>query len=260
MHEASLYDRNCFLTLTYDDAHLPLNGSLVKRDFQLFMKRLRKRYGSKIRFYMCGEYGESPGDGKSFGRPHYHALLFNHSFSDQRFFSRRQSGTLFTSDSLSELWPFGFSVIGEVTFESAAYVSRYVMKKVTGEKAAAHYGDRVPEFTTMSRGCKRLGTGGIGKGWFEQFKSDVYPRDGVVVRGHIARPPRFYDDLLGREDRALLEKLKIQRELNGFRYVDDVLPDGRVVKVSDRDSARLRVREVCKLADISALRRPLEEI
>ena len=78
MHEKSLYSLSSFLTLTYDDDHLPPNGTLVKRDFQLFMKRLRWEMGDGIRFFACGEYG----DGNL--RPHYHALLFNVDFPDKR--------------------------------------------------------------------------------------------------------------------------------------------------------------------------------
>lgn len=246
MHEASLYERNCFLTLTYDREHVPSDGSLNKTHFQLFVKRLRKRFGPGIRYYHCGEYGEQ------LGRPHYHALLFNHDFSDKKFFSVRNDLPLYTSDALSELWPSGFSTVGSVTFESAAYVARYVMKKVTGARAVDHYQGRQPEYTTMSR------RPGIGARWYAQFKGDVYPRDKVIVRGVPSRPPRFYDGLLGREDPALLALLKITRERNSQRFVEDVLSDGRMVKVSDSDGQRLLVRETVKLAEISTLKRPLE--
>lgn len=257
MHEASLYEENSFLTLTYDDDHLPPDGSLVcprdidgvhyPGDFQLFMKRLRRSLGKKkVRYFHCGEYGER------FGRPHYHALLFNHDFSDKvRFGGRDGKYPTFTSPSLSELWPKGFSVIGQVTFESAAYVARYVMKKVTGDRAESHYEGRHPEYTSMSR------RPGIGKGWYEKFKADVYPLDRVVVRGVNTRPPRFYDNLLAVEDRSTFELLKIDREKNGQHFVEDFV-DGRKIIVSDSSSARLAVKEVVKRAEISTLVRPLE--
>lgn len=252
MHEASLYRDNCFVTLTYSPENLPAGGTLVLPHFQMFMKRLRKRFGPGIRYYACGEYGEV------LQRPHYHALLFNHDFADKRFYGGRNGNSLFTSASLSELWPFGFSVIGDVSFESAGYVARYCMKKVTGKKAEAHYDGRSPEFAVMSRGSKRLGTGGIGRGWYERFKSDVYPLDRVVVRGHPTRPPRFYDDLFAREDRSGSALLKIARERRADRYVDDVLSDGRRVRVSDSDSGRLLVKEVCKKAEVALLSRHTE--
>ena len=174
VHEASLHENNCFITLTYDDAHLPSDLSLNLVHFQKFMKRLRKRFGDGIRFFHCGEYGEN------FGRPHYHACLFNFDLPDRVLWSTRSGVNLYTSHILSSLWPFGFVTVGDVTFESAAYVARYVMKKVTGKNAQDHYEwvhpitgqvyERAPEYVTMSR------RPGIGKGWLEKYMSDVFPR------------------------------------------------------------------------------------
>lgn len=196
VHESQLYMFNSFITLTYDDSHLPLNSSLNYPDFQLFMRRLR-RIKAGVRFYMCGEYGSD------FGRPHFHACLFNCHFDDRKFFRRLPSGSnIYISSQLSALWPFGFSSIGDVTFESAAYVARYICKKVTGPSAAAHYsrldtdtGELIsltPEFTHMSL------KPGIGSGWFARFRPDVYglDHDYVVIRGMKMRPPRYYDNLL----------------------------------------------------------------
>ena len=155
VHEASLYDDNCFITLTYRDADLPADMSLNLKHFQKFMKRLRKRFGSGIRFYHCGEYGTL------LGRPHYHACIFNFDFPDKKLFTIRDGINLYTSQALDELWPYGFSTIGSVTFESAAYTARYIMKKINGDAAKDHYeyvnpstGEislRKPEYTTMSR-------------------------------------------------------------------------------------------------------------
>lgn len=247
MHEAALHEDNSFLTLTYDDAHLPSDGSLQLRDFQLFMKRLRKSVAPKrVRFYHCGEYGEA------LGRPHYHALLFGYSSPDRKFFSSRGGNSVYTSDSMSKMWPYGFSVEGDVTFDSAAYVARYVMKKVTGERSAAHYQGRKPEYTTMSR------RPGIGKVWFDRFKGDVYPLDRVVVNGAITRPPRFYDNQLAKIDRSTMELIKIQREKNSVRYVIDTDSSGKMLRVVDTDGRRLLIREEVKKAEISSLKRPLE--
>jgi len=99
MHEASLHQDNCFITLTYDNEHLPKNASLVKRDFQLFMKRLRKAYPAvRIRFFHCGEYGEQ------YGRPHYHAILFGFDFPDKYFLGKRNQFPVWRSASLERLW------------------------------------------------------------------------------------------------------------------------------------------------------------
>ena len=154
MHEASLYEDNCFITLTYANEYLPPGGSLRKRDFQLFMKRLRKRFSDGvIRFYHCGEYGENT------FRPHYHALLFNFDFVDKTLWSLRGEHKVYRSAVLEDLWPSGQSEIGSVSFESAAYVARYITKKVTGARAEGHYRavdeltgeifDRLPEYSPL---------------------------------------------------------------------------------------------------------------
>lgn len=246
MHEASLYEDNSFLTLTYSDDNLPKDGSLHLEHFQKFMKRLRKENApKKIRFYHCGEYGEK------FLRPHYHALLFNHDFGDKKVFSGKAPNIVYNSDSLSRLWPYGFAVTGEVTFNSAAYVARYILKKVTGEKAFDHYGSVKPEYTTMSR------RPGIGKGWFDKFRTDVYPQDRIIVRSVSTRPPRFYDDQLQKSDPALMSLLKINREKNE-KFVTDTLSNGKVICVSDSCDQRLAVKELVKTAQIQNLKRPLE--
>lgn len=135
LHEASMHDVNSFITLTYDDEHLPVGGTLVYADFQRFMKRLRKAFEPlKIRFYAGGEYGEGT------SRPHFHACLFGLHFHDRKYFKRTSAGErIYTSDILSRLWPYGHSSVGNVTFQSAAYIARYCVAKVTGDLAAAHY-------------------------------------------------------------------------------------------------------------------------
>lgn len=221
VHESKCYEDNAFITLTYDDAHLPIDRGLRYTDFQLFMKRLRRRFfSSTIRFYMCGEYGEArdphgrvTGD---LGRPHYHALIFNCSFPDKLYFKRVGDFTLYTSKVLSELWPLGNHLIGAVTFESAAYCARYCIDKVNGDDAKAHYEilntdtgelvDRAPEFSRMSL------RPGIGAPWLERFMTDVYPRGEVVSRGRLAKSPRYYDELFRRSggDSAVFEFLRYQ--------------------------------------------------
>lgn len=246
LHESQCHEWSSFVTLTYDDDHLPDNYSLRYSDFQLFMKRLRARYSlrQRIRFFMCGEYGEVT------QRPHYHACLFGVHFDDREFLKRMKSGcNIYTSDLLSELWPAGHSSIGDVTFESAAYVARYVVKKVTGAAAAAHYrvvdSDgvvhfRTPEFTHMSL------KPGIGAPWYAKFASDVYPRDEVVIRGMAMKPPKYYDNLLEKFDPDTREWLDAERYKKSLRCADDATP------------ARLRVREKDARARLSFKRRTLE--
>merc|ERR1711906_76548 len=118
-HESSLYTNNIFITLTYDAEHLPEYGTLVKKDFQDFMKRLRKKYNKKkIRYYQCGEYGEK------FGRPHYHAIIFNHTFPDMEKVPGKHKD-LYTPEILKKIWKKGHVSIGTVNFETAAYVANY---------------------------------------------------------------------------------------------------------------------------------------
>ena len=219
VHEASLYSRNCFITLTFDDRNIANDGSLNGADFQKFMKRLRKRFPSeKIRFFHCGEYGSQ------LFRPHHHACIFGFDFPDRVFWSDRNGVKLYRSRILEELWPFGFCTIGDVTFESAAYVARYVTKKITGEKADSHYQGRKPEFVTMSR------RPGIGKGWLDKFGEDILRASGVVTRsGAVKKPPRYYDDYL-LTNLSDYDKYILARRKEGLSRKNDNVPKRLKVK------------------------------
>lgn len=250
LHESSLYDRNCFITLTYDNEHLPKNGSVDVREFQLFMKRLRKAYPEdRIRFFHCGEYGEKG------GRPHYHACLFGFDFPDKVLYSVSNGNRLYVSRSLYNLWgngAFERQLIGDVTFESAAYVARYIMKKVTGEAAADHYGNRRPEYITMSR------RPGIGKGWYEKYRDEVYPADSVIVRGVEVKPPKYYDGLYDVDNHVGMDIVRSDRLIAGEKAFDLKFDKkGRVV--SENQKFRLDVKREVKMSRISLLRRSLEE-
>lgn len=250
-HESTLHDSNCFVTLTFDDEHLPENNSVDVRDVQLFLKRLRKKFGEGVRVFYCGEYGEL-----NF-RPHYHALLFNFDFPDREYFVTKNNFRLDTSDSLQSLWPFGFCTVGDVTFESAAYVARYIVKKINGSDAWRNYTDfdmntgevyeRNKEFANSSRGSKKLGTGGIGKGWFEKFKNDAYPSDFITVRGVKMKPPKYYDGQLEVINPEEIKDIKRRRIAGAKLFEENNTPD------------RLKVREKVHLARSSLLRRNLEK-
>lgn len=300
MHEASLYRENCFITLTYDklrmpdrpDTQLPADVNLYYEDFQLFMKTLRERYvGSDevthpyvgtfdnkhgkmypdtyrpIRFYMCGEYGEKK------GRPHFHACIFNFDFPDKKYWRKTDQGhKVYRSAILEELWPHGNCEIGSLSWQSAAYVARYIMKKVVGEAADQHYqthhpytGEimrRTPEFTKMSL------KPGIAEGWFRKYWRDVFPHDFVIYKGRKTKPPRYYDKkffaMTAQEieipqylsngihigDETVLESIEIDeiyfsRELEMRKFVDDNTP------------ARLAVKEQCQIAQLEKLKRSL---
>lgn len=234
MHEAKCWEDNCFITLTYNEENCPPSGSLVPRHFVLFMKKLRAKYGKGIRFFHCGEYGEK------LMRPHHHAILFNFDFPDKKVHSVRDGIRLYRSDILDALWGFGFCSIGEATFESAAYVARYAMKKVYGPDAKDYYEWKVPEYLTMSR------RPGIGASWIKKFQGDVYPADEVIVNGHRCKPPRYYDEWMRRYSIApITEDLKRKRKVAAKDN-----PDGT--------GKRLIVREAVKTAAVKFLKRSPE--
>lgn len=194
---------NMFLTLTYSDDNLPPNNSLFPRDLTLFWKRLRKKYGAGIKYFSCGEYGDQT------ERPHYHACIFGFRFPDLDIKVINENGypvSVIHSDSLDDLWGLGHTSVGDVTFESAAYVARYCMKKILGdsEKVWNHYRGRVPEFMHCSKG--------IAKGWFEKYGKQVFPSDWVISRGRKAKPPRYFDKQLEKSNPELLEAIKEARK------------------------------------------------
>lgn len=248
VHEAQLHPENSFITLTYNDDYLPEDRSLDYRHFQLFMKRftkmVRKTTGHSARFYMCGEYGDQ------LGRPHYHACIFGYDFPDKKLWKHERDVKLYRSEALEELWPYGYSTVGDVTFQSAAYVARYIMKKITGDPARAHYEyinpdtgeitQREPEFTRMSL------KPGIAAGWLEKFKTDVYPSDFVVLNGRKMRPPKFYDRSLEVVDPNAFSKIKKTRREAGKKVEMDNTPE------------RLKTKERVLLSRISQLKRTLQ--
>lgn len=185
VHEAKCHRDNMFLTLTYRDEELIYRSgqraTLYPLHLQLFMKRLRKAYGPGIRFFACGEYGEHT------FRPHYHACIFGFDFPDKKLHSIKNDNYLYHSDKLDGIWSHGFCLIGDVSFESAAYVARYIVDKRLGKDAEFYeQQDIIPEFVRMSN------RPGIGYPFFDKFQSDMFPNDYVVLRGKKMRTPRYY--------------------------------------------------------------------
>ena len=231
VHELQMHDKSCYLTLTYSPENLPRYGSLNKKDFQDFMKRLRKHFsGTKIRYFHCGEYGENG------QRPHYHACIFGVDFSDKEKQSTNNVGDpLFKSKTLDSIWQKGHALIGNVTFESAAYVARYITKKITGPRADEHYNlidhetgevlaSHEPEYVTMSR------RPGIGVPWYEKYKADCFPSDFVVVNEKKMRIPKAYQALLEKEDPVLAQKLKAERKVAAGEHSDDQTHERLMIK------------------------------
>lgn len=229
--EQEMWDNNIFITLTYDNDNLPEHNTLVKKDFQLFMKRLRKNKSASkqnpIRFFHAGEYGEK------FGRPHYHAILFNTNFSDREALEGHKSLT--TSKTLDTLWGKGFASIGDVTFQSASYVAGYIQKKINGpmekninpETGLRHYeimtadGEiitRQKEYSTMSRNP------GIAGNWLTLHHTDVYPSDNIHINGMKMKPPKYFDRVFEHDliqfpqGPAIIADLKEQRIEDAKNY------------------------------------------
>lgn len=259
VHEAQLHDENCFVTLTYNDKYLPKNGSLLKRDMELFFKRVRKHYlhppkfSSKeeknlwyqaygIRYYYCGEYGEKH------ERPHYHVCFFNFSFPDAKYWKTENGNKHYRSETLENLWshgddrdPIGHALIGPLTYHSAAYAARYVMKKITGKKAPDHYQGRLPEYTEMSN------RPGIAKNWYEKYKNtDVFPRDYIELNGFKHKVPKYYSRNYELTNPEEYGKLRLDRQ-------------ERAKKHSTDDPALLRAAEKLQQAYDKQLKRNYEK-
>lgn len=237
-----MHDANSFVTFTISDKNMPKNQSLDVEHWQKFAKRLRKTH--KFRFYHCGEYGDDT------SRAHYHALLFGLDFrADRKFYRTTDQGhKLYTSEFLDKTWKLGQCQIGDLTAESAAYVSRYAMKKQTGQFAEGYYDkfdiftgevhERKAPYVTMSR------RPGIGKSWLDKYQTDVYPSDEVIVKGRPTRPPKYYDAQQPEDELALLKK---KRQAKAATHASNNTPD------------RLRVREHIHLARMCLLPRNLDE-
>lgn len=241
VHESQMHEQNSFVTLTYsdealndwEDAPWRRSYSVHPREHQLFLKRLRKRLDTKLRYLLCGEYGDET------SRPHYHFLAFGHDWIEggESVGSNAQGDRLWAHPDLTEAWGLGNVVVGRLTWRSCAYVANYVTKKITGKRAkkedpstgllpyewvdtrSGEIHTRHPEYVRASRNK------GIGRGWFEAFQTDVYPSDQVVIGGRVNRPPRYYDQIMGEAQPAFMEALKERRREHAMQNVEDNTPE-----------------------------------
>jgi len=219
-----MHHANSFITLTYNEQNYRLG--LDYKDFQKFLDRMRKKKGHSTRYFAAGEYGDIS------NRPHWHALLFGTTFPNLQ-----QIGeNLWRSPELEQLWPYGFSSIGNVTLQSAAYVASYCTKKITGPLAHAKY-TRVnlttgayekvePEMAHMSL------KPGIGANWLRKYWPEVYAaRDGVVTHGgHTEQAPRYYDKIMEKTQPELIETKQYERYKKGEQYIKDSTPERLIVR------------------------------
>lgn len=209
MNESTLYENNCFITLTYRDNPFELK----KRDLTLFLKRLRKKIAPlKVRYFACGEYGDKK------GRPHFHLILFGWKPNDLIYLQGKGENVIYTSKLLEQIWNKGFISVGDLSLKSAKYCAKYMQKAIFKND-----NKRVKPFVTMSL------KPGIGAKWFENnFKS--LDTDKIYIDGNYHKLPRYYLKIAekkcfdlsnlrkNREKKSLLFKrddkqLKLKREL-----------------------------------------------
>lgn len=175
MHELESWKDSTFVTLTYDDDHLPLleDGSptLERPDLVKYIKRLRRDFEPiRIKYFAAGEYGENT------DRPHYHAILFGVGADDKR---------------IDENWLMGFTYSGTVTYQSARYVASYLYKKYDGMLAEQVYGQRTIPFALQSKG--------LGKKWVVNNEKYIRDNEYITINGSAMPIPRYYRKLLGIE-------------------------------------------------------------
>lgn len=250
-HESSMFHDNCFLTLTYSPDKLESN-SLIPRDFQLFAKKLRKfsdgydrlvhkgKIIKPIRMMYAGEYGDVN------LRPHFHACVYNFDFKDKEHWFTTQAGhKIYTSPTLNKIWGKGIATIGEVTFDSASYTARYILKKVKGDDAKDHYQGRYPEF------ARHPSMFGLGKKWLEKYWRDVYPHDYVVVMtgtdsSFKMKPPRYYDEWLKLNRPDVFEEVKIKR----LEKSEDSVKDFSIETLAKNEKKeQKRMKELVRVLD-----------
>lgn len=191
----------CFLTLTYDDDHLPVDdqgrGILKKDDLQRFFKRCRSR-GLYFRYLACGEYGSKG------MRPHYHCLFAGEDFSQD---SRPVPGSKSReSDLLDELWPFGHTYLGDISTKSINYVSGYVLKRAIGDQIWLQ--GRPPEFRLMSS------RPALGRLALERDSASIDRTGRWSTPAGTSTPPRYYfNSVLDPAEKYLQQGINEQRRL-----------------------------------------------
>lgn len=248
-----MWEDNAFATFTYNNENLPPNGSLNHRHFQLMLKRLRKHFSvlqpnaiglrpdqeNQIRYFMSGEYGETT------NRPHYHALLFNIKITDLLYWSKSPTGEkLYMSETINKIWGKGEVKIGAVTWNSAAYVARYIMKKAMGADAEIN---RKTDPTTgeilQQEYCQMSRRPGIGETWLKKYYTDVYPHGTVVINGKEIKPPLYY------------ERRHKQKDPQGHKDLLQRRYENALANLEDNLNQRLDSKETVKLAQLKTLKR-----
>jgi hypothetical protein len=242
--ESKQHPQNSYVTLTYNDQNLPPDGALCHADFQLFMKRFRKAIAPlKVRFFMCGEYG-STGQ-----RAHYHAIFFGYQFPDLVPIGRTGDNISYGSQMLSDLWGKGFVKVGEVTPASIQYVAGYTLKKaISGMKIDPNTGELVPEPIIVTPDGVPLppeyqrmsNQPGIGYNFFEQYESDVFPHDFIVMNGLKKPVPKYFSRKYRQKNVDGYEALRNKRVEHGLSKAEDNTPERLAVKADIQRSKLVR--------------------
>lgn len=251
MLELETAEKGIFVTLTYDNEHIHINddscfGTLEKRDCQLFMKRLRKQFKERIRFFIAGEYGEQT------LRPHYHAIIYGIGLSDIDDcipFGRNDLGqSYYISEKFQKIWSLGNVLLADVSWKTCAYVARYVVKKQTGEnKKIYEIRNVIPEFCLMSR------RPGIGAEYLEKNPDCLdlksinlsTPQGGVKIS-----IPKYY--LKKYQSTNPLEYVKMMEERRKFACDNNLLELQGTDKYFEQ---YLRTKEENKIGKMKALKR-----
>ena len=188
--EAMYYEENYFVTLTYDDDHIPSDLMLHRGDFVDFMKRLRYHAKGKVRYFACGEYGTKN------KRPHFHVILFGLKLDDLK----PIGNGLYESKTMAKIWPYGYHYIGEVSYSSCNYVARYATKKV--------FNDQADEFIAMSSHP------GLGYQWLKDHIDTTFEYDSIYGNfgnSKAVKLPRYFDKIAESLDNAKFFEVKGKR-------------------------------------------------
>jgi hypothetical protein len=251
--ESQFHKDNCFITLTFNNEELekrPNPWSVDVRDFQLFMKKFRKRVKKPIQFFHCGEYGE-----KNF-RPHYHALIFGHDFripssinTVKKYGSKKYP--LYESSELTALWGRGHTTVGELNFDTASYTARYVTKKIKGEATKINIDPVTGEVSEINDVyCTMSRASAIGKKHYDKYKHNIYPNDFIVNQNGVKmKPPRYFDKLYSEEFPKKFEEIKNRRKAE-LDYLNMDPRDPKTKRIKDIENVKLlKLSEVLRELD-----------
>lgn len=233
MLEAARYEHNYFITLTYDEYHIPKNDELLNKKtgevfendnweqghlcpdhITKFNKDVREYWRTHyehtgIKFYASGEYGGLT------RRPHYHMIMFNLpiKLEDLKIYKVKNGHILWNCDILTKIWDKGFVGLAEVNWDTCAYTARYVMKKLKGKIEDEKYYENgmVPEFVRMSR------RPGIGIDYFKEHMQEMYKNDEIILAGHAekiqpVKPPKYYDRMFKDLEPKKMDEIKAIRK------------------------------------------------